>query len=985
MPLPVRFGRYDDLARAIAERLHADAGADPLRPWAQEVLVASGGVARAITGELITRSGGFAGLQLRTLEAFARAVVNDAGEYPHVASEPERRLAMRAAAAAAGDSILEGRGVASMLERSYRDVRDGGVTLSEFERRARSCSLRHVERTDLLIRVWRHYEKFIRDLGATDPADLLRRAADLIRDGAAVRPQIVAGFYDMTGAQLSLLQALKDRGAVVEVFSPALGGEGYRFARPFLDTLTGSATVGGEHLLPVRTPRWSVRCAETRSGEVEATCRAVASLLRAGVTAENIGVTARSLAPADLEAFRSQAVRHGFAFSSTPPVPLAAHRIGRAVLLLLRLQHNGMPRAEVLEIVRSGFRTEAWIDVDRTDAETRRAQIAGGSSGALRLLSTRSAVVRGYIDVVAELERYVPAATARSGGAEWSGRLLEILSRFRAENETDVEVLDQLEQIALLFRRADATGVRFDRGAVIDAVENAPGIVHGPKDAVPVVWLGDVMKFRGRTFDHLFVTGAQEDVFPQRRVEDPLLPDSDRRALAVPEIGDGRDEEQLFFQLLTDGARGSLSFSFARTDGFGKMLRPSPLLKSFVIGHHPELRQDLLKDFGSAVMRLGGHPECAVRSEQCADVKTNEPVEMADPRFRRRLQLLIRAGTRSVFDGYISEPLLRERFGALLSAVSPTQLEDFGECPQKFLLRHILGVDDVDDPDRELQINHRDKGKIDHDILESFYRSLRIDELAAAADTLPLLPPEMASRLDAEIDRAFSGLEANAPPFNAAVRAMERRATKRNLQAFVAHDFDDLLTHGLFPSEFEYSFGAKYRDRGARVPEPYILPLGEQTLRVEGRIDRIDRGAGRLRIVDYKSGKAGRHRDLGKKIDKGVRLQLALYAMAVAEFERLDPATVSGTIKPLVINGSNQEKFAFQLAEKRDRLIETLRLFARAIAAGEFPAFPNEKDTDFHSCKYCPVKHACRTKHETGEKYAVMQFGDPRTLLERSS
>ena len=50
------------------------------------------------------------------------------------------------------------------------------------------------------------------------------------------------------------------------------------------------------------------------------------------------------------------------------------------------------------------------------------------------------------------------------------------------------------------------------------------------------------------------------------------------------------------------------------------------------------------------------------------------------------------------------------------------------------------------------------------------------------------------------------------------------------------------------------------------------------------RIDADSSGGDTLRIVDYKSGKAARHKDLGGKIDRGIRLQLALYAMAVASF-----------------------------------------------------------------------------------------------------
>ena len=136
-----------------------------------------------------------------------------------------------------------------------------------------------------------------------------------------------------------------------------------------------------------------------------------------------------------------------------------------------------------------------------------------------------------------------------------------------------------------------------------------------------------------------------------------------------------------------------------------------------------------------------------------------------------------------------------------------------------------------------------------------------------------------------------------------------------------------------------------------------------------------------LRIVDYKSGKALRHVHLSEKIDRGVRLQLALYAMAVADF--FDARSVSGAIKPLIVRGTDPVKLRFDLSESEARLRETLDLFVAGMLGGAFPAFPN--DDDFDSCKYCPVNHSCRTRHAEAERRLVVRYKDPRTLLETLS
>src|SRR5438128_8200503 len=214
MPL-LQFARYREIAAELAT-------------CADEVIVASGGLASQVQWRAAILRGHPVSLRLSMLDAFARRILNDCGEYPRVATDSERRLAMRTAATSIDDPMMETRGIVAMMERSYRDVRDSGIPLDEFQRRARNRG-----RTQILIRAWRAYEQLIAALPAVDPADVLERAAALIESGASVRPQIVAGFYDMTGAQLRLLSALDAAGKVSRVLVPIGEGSAYAFASRF--------------------------------------------------------------------------------------------------------------------------------------------------------------------------------------------------------------------------------------------------------------------------------------------------------------------------------------------------------------------------------------------------------------------------------------------------------------------------------------------------------------------------------------------------------------------------------------------------------------------------------------------------------------------------------------------------------------------------------------------------------------------------------
>jgi len=884
MPPALQFARYREIAAELAN-------------CRDEIIVASAGLASAVQRCAVALSGAPVSLRIATLDTFARRVLNDCGEYPRVATDSERRLAMSTALSAIDDPMMDTRGMVPMMERSYRDVRDSGITLGEFERRARKRP-----RTQLLLRAWRAYEQIIAALPAVDPADVLERAAELIAQGAPVKQQIVAGFYDMTGAQLRLITALGDSGKLARMFIPIGEGDAYAFASRFVSQIVEDrqSCLSGQAGLPVlhiRAAKKTVDAYGSKEEELRSMCASIRELLAGGTGPDQIGICARSLDPDDVRLLERFAAENGFAISARNDLSLLGHRLGRGTAAILRLRERNFPRADVIDILRDGFRPRNHVRIDKVDVATRDARISGGRAVDIRN-PKQDPLIEDYRAVVAELESLAPF-------------LDRIAARFYLETDLDLAAASALDDIAELLGRWKH---KVDTATVIDLLKDTNLPHPPPATRHPPVWAGDAMQFRGRSFDHLFVIRAQESTLPQRRVSDPLLPDSDRREIGMREIGDGRDEERLLFQLLLDGAHESVRFSFATSDAFGKILRPSRMVGG-----------------GQAIL----------------PVQTDKIVCPPHANLPRQLQLLALAGTRSPFDGYIGD-LIQS-----LRALSPTELEDFGECPQKFLLKRILGAADHDDPNRELQMHHREKGKLDHAILERFYKSL---------ESFP--PRGVREKLDRIVDELFAEEETRVPAFNRVMRAIERRATKRYLNAFVAEDIQDLLESGLQPKHFEYRFG----------PEPFVIGEHEVPITVKGVVDRIDEGAESIRIVDYKSGGAKRHENLEEKIERGMRLQLPLYAIAIARL--FGAHNVTGAIKPL-IPGTKPEKLKFDLGRTEARLHQTLDLFVESMLRGHFPAVPDE-----NSCKYCPVSESCRTRHSDAEKRTLARFDAPRALLE---
>lgn len=933
----LRFASYRNIARDVADRLAARReSSEPLAPWEEEVIVPSRGMAEAIGAELLSRlPSGTAGLQIRFLEELAgdlvtRASVDGIATPIRVASPAERRLAMRTAARASTHPMMESRGVATMLERSFRDVRDSAVPFELFARKLAEARVRNPARLEEIVRVWSDYATLVARLGASDPADLFEAASRLANP--AVKPQLVAGFYDMTGAQLAFVRKLHEAGKIAAIWVPSAAP----FVEPFVRSFGGELPERIE--TPLSAPAVTVTTFETRLVELQTVCRRIAVLLSEGVPPSSIGIVARSFEPYDAALIERFAADCGFRTTLGVELPLITHRIGRAAVTLLRIRERNFPRGDVLELLRDGLRVERRTDIDALDVATRQAQIAGGTSAELQPFVSRRRELADYVAVVSELEALT---------AEIDPSLLSRLgSLFRVESERDLEAASKLDDVAALFASASRWKRGFEVAAAIDAIENeslTPPDADLPPGA-PLIRVADVMRARGRSFTHLFVVKMQDDLFPQRRTDDPLLPDSDRQRLGVRAIGDGRAEEQLLFEIVSAAGSEAVHFSNASGDGFGKVMRPSRFLRELGDAQSPP----------TPAPRRGNAPR------------------------RRALQLLARAGSRSPFDGYVTT--IHEQVRSRLESISPTQLEDYGECPQKFFYKHVLGVRDFDDPEHELQINARDKGILDHRILERFYRATPPDEIRAAAIVYPDLPAALAERLATIIDEEFARREEESPPFNRTMRAIEQRATHRILRDFVIHDLAELNTTALVPRRFEYRFGRKHREK-ADHPEPFAVEAGGVAINVEGTIDRVDQNAdGRYRIVDYKSGRALRHKNLGRKIERGVRLQLALYAMAVADFFTADPAKVSGTIKPIVTDDINPAHYAFELGEQRDALLETLDVFVTSILAGHFPAFPTEND-EINSCRYCPVNQSCRTRHDADERRSLEDASDALALL----
>jgi hypothetical protein len=914
-----------------------------------------GAAAEIVRALLALQPGTVAGLTLHTPESFARKIVNTAGELPAVAGDLERRLAMKVIAASLSDESGRGRGLDAMVDRTWRDVRDSGTTLEQLERRMSDPRFRRTERHDLLIRGARAYQSVLEAMGLIDPADLLERATSLIGSNGWPTPQLVFGFYDMTGAQLRFLQALTAAGRVDSIHVPVPEGRAagpYRFAAKFLRDVD----VSGMSAAATTPPDVSLRAFRTRRDEFGAIVESIRRLLANGAAAEEIGIVCRRVDPREALILGQYAGEAGFAMTSRAGIPLKGQRVGRALLRLLRLREHRFARNQVIDLLRDGVRVRAvWSRemIDLLDRLTRRNGIAGGDGTAVRLAldGLRGRDEKGaerlapYLAAVEELEE-LAAVPVRATGAQWADLIERLLAAIPIETDRDTDAFGAVAEVTTTLRSAPRT--LCDTETVIELIESLT--IPGATAAGPQVWFGDVMMMRGRSFRHLFAFALQEDRFPQSRVPDPLLNDAERSSLGLPLIGDGRDEEEFLFQLLLDSA-DTIQLSWATTDGFGNVQRPSPYLRRYD-------RPDVDETF-----------------------RAETPSRALTPLLQRQIRFLGATGTRSEHDGYVRlDAAMQAEVRRRLELTSPTVFEDFGECPQKFLFKRLLRADELEDPEHEAQINRLDKGLLDHQILERFYREAPQDRLAFfAARLASRLPDDLAALLSRIVAEEFDRFDQLHPPFNATIRGMERRLTEKALARFLIEDLSEIQELKLRPYQFEFTFGPRRDGEPSDHPDPIELELNAMSVAMRGSIDRIDRSAAepyRYRVVDYKSGKAARFTKLAERIETGHRLQLAIYAIAAEIIFGVPADRISGAIKPLGAPGKTRETHSFELAEQKEMLLLALDEFADSIVQGRFPAIPDEE-----SCRYCPVNSSCRTRHDADEKRALRKHENALALL----
>lgn len=318
------------------------------------------------------------------------------------------------------------------------------------------------------------------------------------------------------------------------------------------------------------------------------------------------------------------------------------------------------------------------------------------------------------------------------------------------------------------------------------------------------------------------------------------------------------------------------------------------------------------------------------------------------------------------FDGFVPAA------GAVLdpcrehAVVSPTQLEEAAQCAYRYFLRRGLKVDAIEsgERDRDAWLDPLIRGSLLHDLYAALLRRCRDDGRRVDADV-------DRTWLQTQGQRTLDELAGEMPPPSLEVGDRETREFLRDLDLFVTGEIES--SSSCTPVALEVAFG-----RGARgdveplsMETPVTVTAGGLSIRVAGRVDRIDRlKDGTFEIVDYKTGSywAGQWKGT---FAGGRRLQHALYGLAAVELLRrvTDKPKVSGAQYYFTSSKGKLERkrIPAQSTENLGRVLSDLR---DVIRGGLFVHTPDEGD-----CRFCDYGPACGSSAHT---WAKNKLGDER-------
>jgi len=774
-------------------------------------------------------------------------------------------------------------------------------------------------------------------------AEAVRRGVPL-DDGGELELLLLDGFTTLTPGEWALVEALASRAHRTRFQLPVFGDAPSlsAAAEPLLRRVEALHELSGRRQLevslcrvddPARADRPAALLAALagltaggagragellalagagEEGEAALAARTAAAFIDGGVPASELVVFApspRRSAPLLAAAFADEGVpfatgRAG-ALAESPAVAVLLAALGVAGGARDRRTLERLAASTYLVTSGLGPRLGRWLDASgaidgRADPEASlRRRLEGlGGPWAAREREALGRAADGLASLVARLRPLSNDATASAHASrltaflDGSGLRRQAGQGEPAVATRDLAALSALEATAdQLVRSLTMLGRSGERLSTADwqrllalAVDRAslPGAREPFGGAVELVAFSEAP---GRSARAAILVGCAAGAVPAPPPAEPLLREAERQALngllrrgalATGAVRRGESFHQLACAVAAGHERLAVLWPGAGPSGGGE---PSPLLVQALAvagvalpGPAPapslagaRTERDAL--LAVAALARGGAGPAAMAALAGSGLAERAAGALAVAAIERERREAVLAGRPSPWAGAVSGAGLDRLLGQLPAEWSAHQLENLARCPFRFLLTTGMRLREAQEAG--LDIDARDEGRLLHAVLERWVRG------RAGRGAWPPSggPADRAEACQVALE-VFGEFERNGQVGDPAVWGSRRGAVLARLARVVEAEVG--RGDGLAPTLLEHQFGGQ-----SPVP-PLELTADGETVRLQGRIDRVDAAPGRLLVIDYKSGAdAARHRKLLDPAAFGVTsFQVPLYLLA---------------------------------------------------------------------------------------------------------
>ncbi len=403
------------------------------------------------------------------------------------------------------------------------------------------------------------------------------------------------------------------------------------------------------------------------------------------------------------------------------------------------------------------------------------------------------------------------------------------------------------------------------------------------------ILVGDMERTRLKQVKVLFFLGVNDGNIPRNTSKGGILSDIDREFLK-----DSRLElapsprQQMFIQrfylyLNLTKPSDRLYLSYARVSSEGKSLRPSYLIETVrKLYSGMEIERPWRNPVMSGIItpKEGvGYLAESLReyAEGGLSVLKDEELyalyevyqEMED--YKELAELLKQAAFMRYKASPLSGQVARALYGIRLEN-SVTRLETYAACAYHHFLQYGLSLQERE----EFGFEAVDMGNIFHDVLDEFAKRLEESQYTWFDFTEEFAEQNVSEAIEAVAVGYGAGILYSSPRKEYGITRMKRILTR------TVETLQNQLSKGDFvPEEHEMSF------RFVKDVDAIDISLSEEeTMRLQGRIDRIDIARDEehvyVKVIDYKSG--NRQFDLAA-LYHGLQLQLVVYMNAAMEIE----------------------------------------------------------------------------------------------------